>query len=93
MQTTNATLAELLSAVLKHPDCPVPLYNTMVDEISDMQNDNPPDGDTPEYIGAILNLYDGPTLSDSDERTVEVSARVFDIVRRVEMMEVANASN
>lgn len=34
----NETLAELISKVLNHPDTPASLYNAMVDELADLEN-------------------------------------------------------
>jgi hypothetical protein len=42
--------AEMLSAVLRHPDCPVELYNA----VADLDCMTPPRWDTPENIREAL---------------------------------------
>jgi hypothetical protein len=48
--TDKLTLAELLSAVLRHPDIPMGLYNAIGEEIADRNIDC----DAPEYIALAL---------------------------------------
>ena len=43
-------LAELISAVLRHPDCPVPLYNKLVDQLCEYSADVT----SPEHVAGWL---------------------------------------
>lgn len=50
MTIKNATLPELLSAILEHPELPAPIYNAIADGLTDIKNEVQPDEQTPEYI-------------------------------------------
>ena len=59
-------LAELISGVLKHPECPVPIYNAIVDELADCINRSTRMKDyidTPEDVARQLAFYDGELIS------------------------------
>ena len=48
-------IGQLLSALLKHPDCPISVYNAIGEEICDMQRQELTE--TPEYIQALFELH------------------------------------
>lgn len=54
-RSSNRELAELISGVLNHPECPTGLYNAMVDELSSLEV---PKGffDSSEYLEQLLNF-------------------------------------
>ena len=54
-QPKHPPIGQLLSALLKHPDTPVSVYNAIGEEICDMQRQEVTE--TPEYIQTLFQLY------------------------------------
>ena len=50
------SLAELVSRVMSHPDCPVEFYDAMADALDNMQS-GPAEKDTPAWIQFKLDRY------------------------------------
>lgn len=55
-------VADLISAVLRHPDTPVLIYNDLSDSLCELFNRLPSSAklevtDSPAYVGQVLKLY------------------------------------
>lgn len=54
MENNNLSLAELITGVMNHSDCPEELYNVMADALSSMAS-GPGATDTPAWVQLALD--------------------------------------